>query len=247
MYTAEQRDQARAWVVAMARADPRVTAGALIGSLAAGAEDTWSDVDLTFAIHDDAAPGDVLADWTARIVAEFGLLDSFDLPAGASVYRVLLLPSGLELDLSVAPERAFILRGPRVQVLFGSARQEPDATAPDPRHLTGLGWHHIIHARAAIERGKVWQAEYWISALRDHILALACLRLGESAVYARGVDNLPASVSGPLQGALVRALDATELRRALAVATIAYLDAISHVDAALSARLGTLLRDVGGV
>ena len=47
----------------------------------------------------------------------------------------------------------------------------------DARHTAGLGWHHVLHARSCIERGKVWQAEYWISAVRDYTITLACLAL----------------------------------------------------------------------
>jgi hypothetical protein len=35
-----------------------------------------------------------------------------------------------------------------------------------------------LHARICIERGRWWQAEHWISAMRDHVITLACLRLG---------------------------------------------------------------------
>ena len=246
MFTIEQRKQAYDRILAIARADSRVTAGALIGSMAAGVEDAWSDIDLTFAIVDDASPEDVLRDWTAILDREFGVLDSFDLRAGASIYRVFLLPSGLEVDVSVTPQRDFALRGSRVRVLFGAAREEPAAPQPDARYLIGLGWHHLFHARVSIERGKFWRAEYWISGVRDHTLALACLRLGEEAVHARGVDRLPSAITDALRDALVRSLDAPELRRALAAVTTAFLGEVELYDAALAARLGPLLLELGG-
>ncbi|HEU0025940.1 MAG TPA: hypothetical protein VFQ25_02395 [Ktedonobacterales bacterium] len=246
MFTAEQRDQARERILAMARADSRVTAGALIGSMAAGAEDEWSDIDLTFAVADDASPDDTLRDWTAILDREFGVLDHFDLRASASVYRVFLLRGGLEADVSVTPQRDFALRGPRVHVLFGAPREEPAAPQPDARYLIGLGWHHLLHARSSIERGAWWRAEYWISGARDHILALACLRLGEDAVYARGVDRLPAAVTNPLRDALARSLDAPELRRALAAVTTAFLGEVQFYDPALATRLESLLLELGG-
>ena len=52
--------------------------------------------------------------------------------------------------------------------------------------------------RSCIERHRPWQAEYWISGIRDQTLALACLRLGEPAHYAKGADALPAAVRGGL-------------------------------------------------
>jgi len=245
MFTPEQRDHARDRVLELARSDPRVTAGALIGSTSVGAGDAWSDIDITFGVADDVSPDDVLRDWTKLFSHEFGVLDHFDLRAGSSIYRVFLLPSGLEIDVSVTPQRDFALRGSRARLLFGSARQAPDAPPPDRRHLIGMGWHHILHARSCIERGKPWQAEYWMSALRDYTLALASLRLGVEAVYARGVDRLPASVTAPLADALVRSLDEPELRRALAVATTYFLSEIDAVEPALGARLKPPLLEFG--
>jgi len=214
--------------------------------MAADAEDEWSDIDMTFGIIDDASPESVLRDWTAILDREFGVLDHFDLRAGASIYRVFLLRSGLEVDVSVTPQRDFSLRGRRIRVLFGEPREEPTAPQPDARYIIGLGWHHILHTNSSIERGKWWRAEYWLSGVRDHTLALACLRLGEDAVHARGVDRLPAAITDPLRDALARSLDAPELRRALAAATSAFLSEVELCDSTLSARLRALLLEFGG-
>src|SRR2546430_2227530 len=219
MFTAQHRDHVRDRVLELARTDPRVTAGALTGSTAVGAEDEWSDIDVAFGISDGLTPDAVLQDWTAVLDREFSALAHFDLRSGSTVYRVFLLPSGLEVDVAVTPQQDFGARGPRFRTLFGTTRQREAAPQPATQYLIGLGWHHVLHARSCIERGKPWQAENWISGIRDHVLALACLRLGEDAVFGRGVDRLPATVTGPLAEALVRALDEPELRRALAVAT----------------------------
>ena len=56
MFTAEHRDHVRARVLDLARTDPRVTAGALTGSTAVGAEDDWSDIDVAFGIADGISP-----------------------------------------------------------------------------------------------------------------------------------------------------------------------------------------------
>jgi hypothetical protein len=245
MFTAEQRDQVRDRVVELAKADPRVTAGAMTGSTAIGAEDEWSDIDLAFAIADGYSLEGVLDEWTALFAREFGMLDHFDLRSGASIYRVFLLPSGLEIDVAVTPEQEFGARGPHFRTLFGTTRQLEPPPQPDARYLIGLGWHHVLHARSCIERGKPWQAEYWISGIRDQTLALACLRLGEAAVYARGADRLPASVTRPLADALVRSLDAAELRRALAAATASFIAELEAWDPALCARLMPPLQQFG--
>ena len=50
MFTVEDRDRLRDWVVGMASSDRRVVAGAVLGSLAHDEGDRWSDLDLTFAV-----------------------------------------------------------------------------------------------------------------------------------------------------------------------------------------------------
>src|SRR5689334_5726956 len=107
MFTAEQRDRVRDRVLELARSDPRVTAGALTGSTAAGAQDRWSDLDLAFALADGAAPAALLDDWTEAFEREFGVLHHWDLPAGAAIFRVFLLSGGLELDVATMPHAAF--------------------------------------------------------------------------------------------------------------------------------------------
>src|SRR5438128_5753587 len=81
MFTVEERDRVRDRLVQMSRADPRLVAGALIGSTAGGGGDRWSDLDLTFGLADGVAIGDVLADWTTRFDNEFNAIPIFDLPA----------------------------------------------------------------------------------------------------------------------------------------------------------------------
>ncbi len=245
MFTTEHRDQVRGRVLELARTDPRVTAGALTGSMALGAEDNWSDIDRAFGIADGIVLDAVLQDWTVVLDRELGVLDHFDLRSGSSVYRVLLLPNGLEVDVGVTPAQDFGARGPRFRTLFGPTLPLEAAPQPAAGHLIGLGWHHVLHARSCIERGKPWQAEYWISGIRDHTLALAYLRLGEEAVYGRGVDHLPAALTDPLTGALVRSLDAPELRRALVVATVCLIGELELADPARCARLKPLLQEFG--
>ncbi|MDT4963233.1 MAG: hypothetical protein QOF87_2880, partial [Pseudonocardiales bacterium] len=101
----------------------------------------------------------------------------------------------------------------------------------------GLAWHHVLHARIFIERGPPWQAEHWISAIRDETLALASLRLGLPAAYAKGSDKLPADITTPVQDALVRSLDAAELSRALQAATRALIGELRETGSAVAGRL----------
>ncbi len=187
----------------------------------------------------------MLADWTAVFSRELGALHHWDLRSGASIYRVFLLPTGLEVDVAVTPQAEFSARGPQFRLLFGPTRQGEPAPQPDAQYLIGLGWHHVLHARASIERGKPWRAAYWIGELRNHIVELACRRLGEESFHARGADRLPAAVTESLTATLVRALDAAELRRALAAATACFIGELAAWDAALAARLTPVLHEFG--
>ena len=103
---------------------------------------------------------------------------------------------------------------------------------------------HALHARSCLERGKLWQAEYMVSGVRDQALALACLRLGLPTSQGRGLDLLPAEVTAAAAEALVRAIAADELRRAFRVAIDCLLSEISEVDANLAARLERAVREL---
>ena len=243
MFTSEQRDRIREQVLALARADARISGGAITGSAAVRAEDSWSDIDLSFGVIDDVEPEDVLADWTARLAGELGVLHHWDLRSGPTIYRVFLLPSGLELDVAVTPAAQFGARGPKFKLLFGQSVERAAAAPPAIGELIGMGWLSALDGRKAIERGKPWAAEFWVGSVRDQALALACLRLGEPTAYARGIDRLPREVVAPYQEALVRSLDSGELRRALAMASELFMAEVNEVDPELAERLLSPLTD----
>ena len=137
MFTPDERDHVRDRIIEMAKSDRRVTAGALIGSTAAGLGDNWSDIDITFGIADGTSLTAVLDDWTTWFDRELGALQHWDLPFGSSIYRVFLLPSGLEVDVSVTPQQAFHPRSPRWRTLFGTAGEMQPSPAADPHALSG--------------------------------------------------------------------------------------------------------------
>ncbi len=64
LFSIADRDRIRDRVLQVARSDARLVAGAVVGSLALGEGDRWSDLDLTFAVADDAPVAAVLEDWT---------------------------------------------------------------------------------------------------------------------------------------------------------------------------------------
>ncbi|HET9782937.1 MAG TPA: nucleotidyltransferase domain-containing protein [Candidatus Dormibacteraeota bacterium] len=220
MFSVEQRDAVRDRVIALAKQDPRIIAGAVVGSLALGGGDEFSDLDLTFAVIDDVPIVTVLDDWTGKLRDEFGAVELVDLALGPTTYRVLLLADALQVDLSMTPANRFVPGGPRFRLLFGkTVGTGPTPVAPDAADLFGWGVIYALHSRTCIERGRLWQAEHYIGAVRDHALSLACLRHGLIAVQARGYDDLPADVLARLAHTHIGSLEPDVLRAALAAAT----------------------------
>ena len=218
MFTVKDRDRLRHRVLQLAASDPRLVAGAVLGSLAQDEGDRWSDLDLTFAVAGDLPVRDVLEDWTRDLVGEFDAAHLFDLPSGATIYRVFLLPGCLQFDLSFTPASEFGPRGPKFKLLFGSSVQKPFPQPPPLRELFGYAVHHALRARFSIQRGRYWHAEYWISGARDYALSLACLRRGLPPYHGRGFDDLPPEVRDRFVVALVTSLEPDELLRALGCA-----------------------------
>ena len=246
MFTPEDRERVRERVFAVARPDERVSGGASTGSGAVGREDRWSDVDTSFGIVDGADPEAVLADWTRELERDPGVVHWWDLHHGSTIYRVLLMPGGLELNIAVTPAAEFGARGPNFRLLFGESVEGLQPSEPRVDEMIGYGWLYVLVSRTATERGRLWQGEHFVSALRGQTLALACLRLGEPPAYARGVDRLPPEVLAPYEETLIRSLDPAELRRALALLTELFLGEVEAADRDLADRLREPLREAAG-
>jgi hypothetical protein len=231
VFTVEQRDALRERLRALAQEDERVVAGAAVGSLALGGGDRFSDLDLTFGVADGVAVADVLDDWTRTLVDEAAAVQLADLVHGATTYRVFLLPDALQFDLSMTPAAQFRPAGPRWRTLFGeTAAGETTPTPPGAHDLFGWGVIYALHARSCIERGRLWQAEHYVGAVRDHGLSLACLQRDLPAAQARGYDDLPAETLIGFDRTHVAALEPEQLRKALSEATRALLDEAAQAD-----------------
>lgn len=237
MFTVAEREQVRDALIAAARADDRIAGAALTGSAASGAEDEWSDIDLAFGLTPAADLAEVLADWTALMYRDHGVVHHTDLTRGGTVYRVFLLATTLQVDLAFSPAAEFGAVAPTFRLLFGTAQDLDQPAGPAAMNLVGMGWLYALHARSSLARGRVWQAEYMISGLRDQVLALACARHGVPAIQGRGLDQLPAEVTAPIAEALVRSFDAAELARAFRAATAALLTETRYADPELTASL----------
>jgi hypothetical protein len=236
MFTIEQRDALRERVLRLAEHDNRVVAGAAVGSLAMDGGDRFSDLDLTFGIADHVPVTDVLNDWTRMLIDERDAVQLVDLERDPTIYRVFLLPDTLQFDLSMTPAAQFRPAGPRFRLLFGKTAAALAAAAtplapgtlviPTPivaHDLFGWGVIYALHTRACIERGRLWQAEHYVGAVRDHALSLACLREGRVAAQARGYDDLSAETLARFAAAHVGAVEPDALRRTLAASVLALM------------------------
>jgi hypothetical protein len=242
VFTVEQRDALRARMLQLAEEDERVVAGAAVGSLAVGTGDRFSDLDLTFGIADGVPVARVLDAWTRTLSEELDALQLADLTAGLTTYRVFLLPDALQFDLSMTPATEFRPAGPRFQLLFGeTAADESDAQRrpqgglfiPTPTvagDIFGWGVIYALHARACIERGRVWQAEHYVDAVRDHALSLACLTCGLPAAQARGYDELSPETLAAFDRTHVGSVEPDVLRRALGASVLALLNEGGEAD-----------------
>ncbi len=242
VFSPEDRNQLKDELVSRARGDARIDGTAFTGSSAGGNEDRWSDIDLALSVAADR--DETMADWTAWMYETHGAAHHLDVARAGAVYRVFLLSSSLQVDLSFWPEGQLRSTGPAFRLLFGEARDPSPSAAPEPSKLIGLGWLYALHARSSIARRRVWQAEYMISGARDHVLALACLRRGLPAAHGRGIDELPQEVTARLAPTLARSLEVPELQRAFAALVDALLREAEESEPSLGQRLASPLTEL---
>ncbi|GIG61735.1 hypothetical protein Lfu02_61070 [Longispora fulva] len=242
MFAADDRDAVRTRLIALAEADPGISGAAVIGSFAGSGGDRWSDIDLMLGVEGDL--GAALERWTAVLVGEWGVVHHWDLPVGASVYRVFLLQNGLEVDLGFAPAAGFGPRGPAWRLLFGTPVVLEHARPADRDTLIGMAWHHVLHVSTCVERGRPWQALRWLNEARGKVFGLIDLRLGAPDGFTPKEDALPEEATAPLVGSIAGSLEPAELRRALAVVIGALDHEVELCDPSLAARLRLLLAAV---
>jgi hypothetical protein len=242
VFTIGKRDAVRARLLTRAEQDEAIVGAAYTGSHAVAAGDRWSDTDLVLAVRGDLAG--TVARWSRWIEEEFGLRHHWDLASGASIIRVFLLPDWVELDLTFAPEQGFGPRGPQWHTIFGEPGTLDPFPKPDLQVLYGQLWHHCLHAWICLQRQRWWQAEQWISAVRDHTITLACIRLDLPSAYAKGAHLLPEEVTNSLAPTLVRELTEPELRRAHTAVIEAAKAELQRSDADLAAGLNPMLAEL---
>jgi hypothetical protein len=237
VFTAEERSHLRSELLKYATKDKRISGAAITGSAAAEKEDRWSDIDLAFGISKAEDVANVVADWTAYMYADHFALHHVDVKSGNWLYRVFFVPNSLQVDLAFVPAHDFRALAPTFRLVFGNANDPHHSPTVPADSLIGMCWLYALHARACIERGRLWQGEYMISDVRDHVLALSCVRHGLPSVHGRGMDQLPEGVRTQFENSFVKQLDKAELSRAFQVVVIGLLSEIRSVDQQLAAKL----------
>lgn len=241
-FTSEERSALRDTLIAVARDDRQVLAAALVGSAATGREDRWSDIDLVLGIDTTIDPAEVARRWTELMYTEHGAVHHLDVVAGGVLYRVFLLDSSLQVDISFWPQDQVRATEEGFRLLFGSVNEPTTPRDPDPEVAIGWAWLYALHARSALARGRTWQAVMMLDDLRNQVLSLACARHGLVAFHGRGVDQLPTAVLTSFADAHASDVSPPELTRRFRLLLELLLTEISAHDEELAGRVEPSLR-----
>lgn len=244
MFTSQERDRVRECVLGIARGDDRVVAAAVVGSLAHGEGDRYSDIDLTFAVRDDVPVAEVLDDWTTKVTEDLEAVRLFDLVRAPIVYRVFLLPDCLQLDVSFSPASQFRPTSSRFRLLYGEAGEPLEGEhSSAPEELLGWAAMYARDVRVSIERDQLWRAENSLSGLRHYALSFACSLRGLPSTYGKAHDRLPTEVLETFSGAMASSVQPGELTRALSSAVAALRSECANAPG-IPPRLDDHLRDL---
>ena len=244
MFTEVFRKNLRDVLVERAVADERLVGVALTGSAALGQEDPWSDIDIAVGVDARWKPGDVLHDWTVYMYGTLEVVDHVDVISRSTIYRVFLLANTLQVDIAFAPHHEFGAVAPTFQLVSGTATEQTQTPLPDVDKLIGMAWLYALHARSSLARGRVWQAEFMISSIRNHVISLACIRHDLPPSQGRGVDRLPLDLQESLIRALPQGLSDAALASVFSNAADLLLSEIGWFDPDRARRLAPVLDEL---
>ncbi len=244
MFTTAEREAIRAALVDAARHDPAVVGAALVGSAARDAEDEWSDIDLALQLAHGADEPAVVREWTDVVGGISPVADTVDLVSGGVRYRVFLLESSLQVDLSFWPFDRFRSTGEPFRLLFGTPQEPAEAGRPDLPRTIGTAWLLALHARSAIARGRLWQATTMLDQLRDEVVTLMCVRSDLPFWHGRGVDSLSSGDRSKLERGRAARVSRTELDASRCALVRLLFDEIEQRDAPWAARLAPALDEL---
>ena len=244
MFTSEWREKTRQEILEAAKSDSRISGGAITGSGSVGQLDSWSDIDLAFGVRDAAEISAVLDTYTKRMYEEYQALHHLDVKSGAWIYRVFLLANTLQVDLAFAPQEQFGARANTFKLVFGKTGNiSHDPTTPLEVYA-GWVWLYALHVRSSLKRGRLWQAEFFVSGMRDYLISIACRRHRVLEYQGRGVDKLPPEELKKFEPTLVRSMDLPELERVFSALVKLYLEEMASLDMALYSRIVAALNEL---
>ena len=218
---------------------------ALVGSAAADREDDWSDIDLALRLAPATQPGDVVESWTFALYDTHGAVAHTDVWSGPTLYRVFLLQTSLQVDLSLWPSDVFAAHGGApFRLLFGETNDPPAREVRSPDATVGMAWLYALHARSSIARERVLQAVSMLNGLREQVISLACLRHGLPPEEGRGVDQLPDAVKEQLIRTLVGSTTPVELQQLFGLLTDALTTEIEAIDVSQAQSLRPVLQEL---
>ncbi len=246
MFDVDAREQLRVRLVRAARSDERVHGAALLGSAARGETDRWSDLDLALRVGPEADLEAVADAWTALVGETEVVVDHLDVRASGALYRVLLLGSTLQVDLSFWPHDQPLAAGAPVDVLFGEMPVAParPAASDEATRAVRMGWLYALHARSALQRGRDWQALWMLDSIRDVVIELCCRRFELPAREGRGVDRLPGELLAGLAASLPVTVAAHHLWRAFGTLTDLLVAEVERQELAVPDGLAAVLREL---
>jgi hypothetical protein len=244
IFTPDERERLRAELVSAAQHDPNIAGAAHTGSAASARLDRWSDIDLALCLNPAASYDEVVAAWTARLYQRRRAVAHVDVMRGATLFRVFLLGNTLQVDIAFWRAEEFGAMGPNFQLIFGEGRTLPPLPQPEVGALIGMAWLYALHVRSSLARGRLLQAEYMLSGMRNHVFELTCLRHGLIAQQGRGLDDLPAAERAKAAVCLPESLQPVSLRRAFQNTMDSLVNEVRHVNGELERRLSGVLREI---
>ncbi len=207
LFTAEEREAAAARLVAALGEVAGVARVFRLGSTTSGTADRHSDIDIAVVIAPNAEVAQVAAQCTDVALRLLPVFHHFAEEFGGFEMRGFLLESFLEVDVGVARP--------------GEVEAELDLPPLDVEAKLDFSWHDVIHAAAAIDRGRPWRALWYVERLRNGSLELAAASLRINAHHFAGIDELPPETLTRAEQAIPRSLSESEIWRALRAATVA--------------------------
>jgi hypothetical protein len=247
IFTPAEREWLRGELISAAQKDPNLCGAAHTGSGASSRLDRWSDIDLALCLKPDASFERVVAEWTELLYRQHSAAAHLDIMHGATLFRVFLLEHTLQVDIAFWRAEDFAATGPNFRLIFGQAGPPLPTPQPNPLSLIGMAWLYALHVRSSLARGRILQAEYMLSGMRNHVSELVSLRCGVNPHQGRGLDDLPLRERDIAATHLPRSLAPSELKRAFQSTMRALLEEVRHVDGEVATRLSGPLNDMVGV